>query len=439
MAMESLFNSPFMVKLQDFGQALGRNKFLSALQAAMMSLMGVIMVGAIFQIICSVGSSILGLFTADSQIYAILYSPYNYTMNMLGLWTTGLLAFNYARNLEIKSPIISTVEALVVFMLMVAPLSTLESGSTAMDITYLGATGMFVGFATAFVTVNIDRICVVKKIYIRMPDIVPQFLQDGFAGIVPMLFNVIIGLALSSIVNIATGGAYTVGSGFMALLAAPLGALTSLPGMFIICIFGGILWCFGIHGTMIIYPILMPMMLQANMANAEAYAAGGASALVFYPVLLFGAVASCGGTGNTFPVALYGCFFAKSEQVRAVGKAGIVPGWFNINEPITFGMPIMYNPILCIPYVLSIPVNMLFYWFGYATGLIIPAWINSSALLPMGFAAFLTTLNPMNAVWDYLSIIPMALVWLPFVKAYDNQLYAKEQAAAGEQTATAEA
>lgn len=427
--MENLFNSPVMIKLQEAGQALGRNKFLSGLQAAMMSLMGVIMVGAIFQIITSVGSSMFNLFTADSQIYAILYSPYNYTMNMMGLWTTVLLAYNYARNLEIKSPIISALEGVIAFLLVSAPLSALASGATGMDTSYLGATGMFVGFVVVFVTVNVDKICAEKNIYIRMPDIVPQFLQDGFAGIVPLLFNVIIALAASTAVNVATGGVYTVASGFMALIGAPLGALTSVPGIFILCTLGGILWCFGIHGTMILVPIIMPLGIQAATANAEAMAAGGVEALVFYPVALFGGMASCGGTGNTFPVALYGAFLAKSEQIRAVGKAGLVPGWFNINEPITFGMPVMYNPILCIPYVLSIPVNICFYWIGYATGLLIPGWINNSALLPMGFGGFLTTLNPMNAVWDYLSIIPMSIVWLPFVKAYDNQLVAKEQAA----------
>ncbi len=427
--MENLFSSPFMIKLQDFGQALGRNKFLSALQAAMMSLMGVIMVGAIFQIITSVGSTMLGAFTSDSWIYTILYMPYNYTMNMLGLWVTGLLAFNYARNAGVKTPVISTIEALGVFLLVAGPLSTLENGSTGMDTSYLGATGMFVGFAVAFIVVRIDKVCVDKKIYIRMPDIVPQFLQDGFAGIVPLLFNVIIALVVYAAVDLGTGGAYTPASGFMTILSAPLNALTSVPGMFILCTFGGILWCFGIHGTMVLIPILTPMSLVAVTSNAEAYATGGVEALVFYPVCLFAGMAATGGTGNTFPVALYGCLFAKSEQVKAVGRAGIVPGWFNINEPITFGMPVMYNPILCIPYVLSIPVNMCFFWIGYATGIIIPSWINSSALLPIGFGQFLTTLNPMNAVWDYLSIIPMSLVWLPFVKAYDNQLYAKEQEA----------
>ncbi|AEB07670.1 PTS system, lactose/cellobiose family IIC subunit [Coriobacterium glomerans PW2] len=425
--MEDLFNSPVMIKLQKFGQMLGRNKFLSGLQGAMMSSMGVIMVGALFQIICSVGGErMLGLFTTGDNVYNILYSPYNYTMNMLSLWITGMLAYNYARNVGIKSPIISAVEALAAFLLCAGTLSVTESGNTVMDTTYLGAQGMFVGFIVAFASVRVDKICVDRNIYIKMPDIVPQFLQDGFAGIVPMLVIIAIFLGVQTLVTVGTGGAYSVCSGFMFVFSAPLNTLTSVPGMFVLCIFAGLLWCFGIHGTMILVSVIMPLSLQAAVANGAAHAAG--QALVFYPVALFYGMSIAGGTGNTLPLVLMS-LRSKSEQMRAVAKAGLIPGWFNINEPVTFGMPIMYNPVLCIPYVLNIPLVMLFWYIGYATGIIIPRWISVGAVLPMGFGSYLTTLNPMNAVWDYLSIIPAGIVWFPFFKAYERQLVAKEQAA----------
>ena len=92
-------------------------------------------------------------------------------------------------------------------------------------------------------------------------------------------------------------------------------------------------------------------------------------------------------------------------------------------------MPIMYNPILCIPYVLKPLVVMVLYIIGYESGIIIPAWISISTLMPMGFGAYFGTLNIMNAVWVYLMIIPAALIWFPFFKVYDNQL-AKQEAEA---------
>lgn len=433
--MENLFESKLMINLQEFGQKLGRNKFLAALQAAMMSLMGIIMVGAISQIICAIGGdTLLNLFSSDSQIYAIIYLPYQFTMNSLSLWVVALLAYNYAKNLKMKSPIMNAIDALVCFLIVAGALFTTKAGITGIDMTYLGAQGMFIGFLVVFISIKIEKFCADKNIRIKMPDVVPPFLQDGFASILPLLFSVIIFLVISSIVTVATGGAYTICSGFMALLGAPLSALTSVPGMFVICIFATLLWCFGIHGTMIIIPIILPLSLQAAAANAALHAAG--KPLVFYPVVLFGAMAIAGGTGNTLPLAIMG-MRSKSKQISAVAKISAVPGWFGINEPLTFGMPIMYNPVLCIPYVLNVPIVMLITYFGYQIGFLQPAWIAISALLPMGFSQYLSTLRWQNAIWDYLMLIPATIVWYPFFKIYEKQLVAKEAEAEAAETAQA--
>lgn len=431
--MEGLFNSKFMMKLQNFGQNLGSNVFLSALQGGMMSSMGVLMVGAISTIIASVGSN-FGLFQTGDAVYNIIYLPYEFTMNCISLWVVGFFAYTYAKKLKMKSPIMCAVNALICFLVVAAPIGklavmgaegALTAGSAALSMSYLGAPGMFVGFIVVFVTVQIEKFCVSKNIRIRMPDVVPPFLQDGFSSIIPLLFSVIVFQGLSTAVVLGSNGAYNVCSGFMALLAAPLGALTSLPGMFIIGILAALFWCFGIHGSMVIYPVIMPAMMQATAANAAAYQAGGVDALQFYPVALFACVGMIGGAGNTWPLALMG-LRSKSKQIRAVAKISAIPGWFGVNEPMTFGLPIMYNPILCIPYVLTVPVVMLFAWLAYETKFIIPAFIPVYSLLPLGFAGYLPTLSWTNFIFQYLLIIPTAIVWYPFYKIYEKQLVAKE-------------
>lgn len=428
--MEKFMNSKVMQALQKWGQKLGSNKFVQALQAGMMSSMPILMVGAISMILATVGSSMLHLFEATSPIYAALYLPYQLTMNMIALWVVALISYNYARNLHLKNPLISMIEAMAVFFIIACPLTTSKEGVISMDITYLAAQGMFVGFVVSWAVVRIDKICADKHIYIKMPDMVPQFLQDGFAGIVPLLLNVIIFQTLSALVAIFTQGAFTICSGFMALLSAPLAALTSVPGIMLVAVFATFLWCFGIHGTMILQAIVMPLLLQAVSANAAAMAAG--QPLQFYPVYIWVGICICGGTGNTWPFVLMS-LRSKSEQMRSVAKAAAVPGWFGINEPATFGMPIMYNPILCIPYILSGVVIMLLTWGAYSIGFLVPAWIPITALLPMGFGSYLGTLSWHNAIWDYLMMIPAGIVWYPFMKAYEKQLVAKEQAALKEE------
>ena len=103
--MDGVFNSPLMIKLQDFGQKLGSNKFLSALQAGMMSCMAPIMVGSIFSIICAVGPMV-GLFQNGDAVYNVLYAPYHFTMDLLALWIVLLIAFNYAKSIKLKAPVI---------------------------------------------------------------------------------------------------------------------------------------------------------------------------------------------------------------------------------------------------------------------------------------------------------------------------------------------
>ena len=426
--MESLFNNPLMVKAQEAGQALGRNKFLSALQGAMMSLMAIIMVGAIFQIIVALcGPTMFNLFATDSKVYTVLNAPYQFTMNLLSLWVVAFLAFNYARNVDMKAPMMSVIECVSVFMLTVVPLVATEDAGTTLGMSYLGAQGMFIGFLVVFVCVNIDKVCQEKNIYIHMPEMVPQAIQNGFAAIVPLLFNVIIFLGINTIIEVATGEAYTLPSGFMAVLAAPLGALTSVPGVIFLGVFASILWCFGIHGTLVVSSIIAPVSMQMTATNGELMAAG--APLVFSAAFLFNYIQTCGGSGHTLPLVLLS-LRSKSEQMRAVAKAGLIPGWFGINEPVTFGMPIMYNPILCIPYVLNVALVMCLAWLAMdVLGLITCPWVYVSALLPMGAVNYLKTLDIRNAIFDYVMILPVGLVWYPFFKAYEKQLVTQEEAA----------
>lgn len=415
--MENLFNNPVLIKLQEWGQKLGTNKFISALQAGMMGTMSILMVGSVFQILATV-LTMFGLIETGDAVYNAIYAPYNYTMGLIGVWVTGFIAYNYAKNLKMKNPLTHAIDALIVFVLACG---TITDGK--LDTTYLSATGMFLGFVIAGVVVRIEKFCLDHNIRIPMPDVCPPSLVNAFAAIIPLLINVVIFQGLNIILGLFDLSLPVL---LLMILMIPINGLTSLPGIFIICAFALILWCFGIHGTMIVYPILMASMIEAAQYNATAMANG--DPLQWFPVSLFGAIAVLGGTGNTWPLALMG-LKAKSKQIRAVAKAGVVPGWFGINEPITFGMPIMYNPILCIPYVLNSLLIMVLYWIGYETGIIIPAWISITTLMPMGFGAYFGTLNWMNAIWVYLMLIPSALVWFPFFKVYDNQL-AKQEAEA---------
>lgn len=433
--MNKLFDNKFMKWLQKLGENLGNNKGFSAISKAMMGTMALILVGAIFQIVATL-PTLFGWCTTDSSIYKILYAPYNMTMGLLSVFVAFMIAYNYAKSLSMK-PMQSGIVSLICFLIVAAPATTvtLADGATTMtvmDTSYLGATGLFVAIIIALLTVKLTHFCEKKNIVIKMPDVVPSFLSESFSAVLPLLFNIIIWYGIATALSILTQGQMTLPLLITYVLSIPLSAVNTIPGMILLSLFACLLWTFGIHGTMVVYIAIMAIMIQNVSINAATVAAGGEPQ--FYATMLLGALACAGGTGNTLGLVLLGLKSAKSKQLKAVSKAALIPGLFNINEPVTFGFPIMYNPIMAIPYILNPIIIMLVFWAGYAIGFFKPAYIVIMSLLPLGFSEFLTTMAWQNILQPVLGIVIGFLVYYPFFKVYDKQLAEKEAAAEASKT-----
>ncbi|MDR1532276.1 MAG: PTS transporter subunit EIIC [Clostridiales bacterium] len=425
---KSFLDSKFMTALRGFGEKLGANKGFSAVSKSMMGLMAVILVGAVFQLAATI-PTLFGWFTAADKIYTIIYAPYNMTMGLMSVFIVFMIAYNYSKSLGMK-PIQNGLVALICFLSVSAPITsvTLADGSTTMNVldsSNLGATGMFVAILIGILTVKLTHFCEKHNIIIRMPEVVPPFLSDSFSAMLPLLFNLIVWYGVSTALSAATGGQMSLPLLVTYILSIPISAVDSVPGMLIITVFACFLWIFGIHGTMVAYIALMAVMMQNLSANAAAVAAGEAPQ--FYATMLFGAIATAGGTGDTFGLVLRG-FRCKSEQIRAVSKAAIVPGLFGINEPATFGYPIMYNPILAVPYILTPLITMLILWLGYLVGFFKPSYVTILSLMPMGVGEFLGAMAWQNIFIPVVGIVVGYFVFAPFLNAYDKELYAKEQA-----------
>ncbi len=425
--MNKIYENKFMKGLQKFGEKLGSNKALSAISKSMMGTMAIILVGAIFQIVATV-PTLFGWYTMDSTIYKTLYAPYNMTMGILSVFVAFMIAYNYAKSLNMK-PMQNGIVALICFLIIAAPATTvtLADGVTTMTVlsnSYLGATGLFVAIIIGLLTVRLTHFCEKKNIVIKMPDVVPAFLSESFSAMLPLLFNIIIWYGIGTVLSVLTKGQMNLPLLITYILSLPLKALNTVPGILIAILFACILWTFGIHGTMVVFIALMAISIQNISANAAAVAAGGQPQ--FYPSLLFGAVACAGGTGNTLGLVLLGLKSAKSKQLKAVSKAAIVPGIFNINEPVTFGYPIMYNPIMAIPYILTPIIIMLILWLGYSIGFFKPAYVLIMSLLPLFMGEFLGSMAWQNLFIPIVGIVVGLIVYYPFFKIYDKQLAEKE-------------
>lgn len=440
----------FLDKLQGWlmpvGDFLSNEKHFASISAGLMATIGLTLVGAIFQIIASppvtaqmmaegglLPSLFGGWYNFATAYKDILMVPYNMTINLFSVSAAFAIAYQLAKRYEM-SAISSGIVSMTIFLMVASPAKvlTLADGSTvtALDTTFLGGTGLFTALLVSLISVEISRMCQKYHIVIKMPDVVPPFLADSFTALIPLLFNIALFYGIS-VGLAAINPMLSIPTAIMAILSAPLSAINSVPGMLIVVGFATLLWCCGVHGTMIVYPLIMPLMIEAITSNAALVAAG--SAPVFSPVMLFGAIAMIGGTGNTLGFVILS-MRAKSQQLKAIGKASIIPGLFGINEPVAFGAPIVFNPILMIPYVGGSIILALIMWACYSVGFLVPGYILVLSLLPIGLAGFMPAMSIKNALFQFIMIPVMAIIWYPFFKAYDRQLVQKEAEALATQS-----
>ncbi|MFV0555971.1 MAG: PTS transporter subunit EIIC, partial [Lactovum sp.] len=241
--MDKIFESKFMKSLQNFGDKIGSNKAINSIQGALMGSMGIIMVGAIFQIIATLLTS-FKILSAESSLYSTIYMPYNLTMNCLSLWFVFQLGYQYSKQLRLK-PMTGALNATICF-LMVATTGARTASMETLTTSFLGSTGLFVAIIVGLVTVRIYNFCVVKNIIIKMPDVVPPFLADSFSSIIPLLFSVVTWLLVDSgvifLTNLAFGTAMNLPTLITAIFSIILSPFTGFWGMLALGLIAGMMW-----------------------------------------------------------------------------------------------------------------------------------------------------------------------------------------------------
>ena len=185
------------------------------------------------------------------------------------------------------------------------------------------------------------------------------------------------------------------------------------------------LWFFGINGPAVansVYFIGNVLTIEQQVA----FEAGQALPHIFTnPFSNF--FCNFGGGGSTLSLVIVMLGFCKSQRIKQLGRLSIVPGIFGINEPIIFGLPVVLNPIIAIPFILVPMMNLI---LSYCATLwhIIPktTGVNLPWTTPIGFSGWLSTGDPIAALWQFLLLALGCVVYFPFIKALDKQ-YLKEE------------
>lgn len=281
----------------------------------------------------------------------------------------------------------------------------------------LGTTGIFTAIIMAVVAVQIYRLCVKHNLVIKMPEAVPEGVSRSFTVVIPTFF-------VAFAVLIINGIFVALGTDIFEVIALPFSFVSILSsswiGILVIYFLTSALWLVGIHGANIIGSLVTPIQLanmQLNMQGANIPYAGEYS----------GIFVTLGGSGATLGLTIFIAFLAKSEQLKVLGRAAIAPAIFNINEPIIFGVPMIYNPYMAIPFLLAPMVSASTAYWAIKLQLINPI-IAQVSWPPIGIGAFIGTGGDFRAAFlALLNGIIALLIYLPFIKIYDKKLVKEEQ------------
>ena len=277
--------------------------------------------------------------------------------------------------------------------------------------------------------------CIRKNIVIKMPSAVPEFVSKSFSGIPASLVTVVPFVAIRGLFSMTSWGSFT---GFIyQVVQTPLTALgNSLPAhliaMFVCCF----LWWCGMHGTMVVFGACMAIWTAPMIENLNAYNAGLPIPYVLSLMSFFMIVQFLGGPGCLFGLYLNLAFTTKSERYKATGKMCLVPGMFNIVEPVVYGLPIVMNSVLLVPFCgLPVVLYLAYYLLANAGIIGIPCVSLQVMCIPAPIAGFLLGGGVRLGLFCLACLAISCVVYYPFVKILDAQALKEEQANAAQNAA----
>lgn len=418
-------------KHQPFFEKISRNIYLQAIKDGFLGCMPIVLTSSIFLLIATL-PGVVGI-TLPQPLIDWCNKLYNFTMGVMGIMVAGTTAKNFTASMNRRMPagkVLNDGSTMVaaqcsMLLLAVTQFTTKFDGSelSVFDCTSMGTRGLFSAYIAAFITVWVYKFCVSRDLTIKLPKEVPGAIAQNFRDIIPFGGAVIICGIIDVVVRNLMGVPF---SELLIKLLSPLfTAAETYPGLILIQAATAFFWFIGVHGPSIVQPGIDPIRLANQAENLQVLLAGGhpAHSLTFNMSL----VGEFGGTGATFIVPLLLILFMKSKQLKAVGKASIVPVAFAVNEPLLFGAPMILNPYMLIPFVAAGCVNV-----SVAKFFIDNVGMNGFSFVvpwatPAPIGIFITTNFQLIAlVFVAIIILLDAIIYLPFLKAYDKLLCDQE-------------
>ncbi|MBO2532671.1 PTS system, cellobiose-specific IIC component [Planifilum fulgidum] len=405
---------------------LNNNRYLTALRDGFMVALPLIIFGSIFVVIANFPFLDRVLSEEAYAAYQNALGPASAaTLSIMGLFVIIGIGYKLTEHYGLEG-IYGGVVSLAAFLIMTP--QVLENVTGVIPTSVLGAEGLFLGIFTSFIASELYRFFVRKNWVIKMPAGVPDAVSRSFSALIP------IALTLSVFLIVRIFFSYTpfeTAQNFIyTVIQQPLTVLGSgLPATIVAVLLVQFFWFFGLHGQIIVNSVFDPIWFALNDQNLKAFQAGEELPNIITKQFIDTFLVGMGGSGMTLAVIVLIFLIGRSRQIKELGKLGAPPGLFNVNEPIIFGLPIIMNPLVLIPWLLAPVVVTIITYAAMSIGLVPkPAGVIVPWTTPIGLSGFLATGNSwQGAVMQIFNLFVVMAIWWPFLKILDKQYYEREK------------
>ncbi|MBP2652072.1 MAG: lactose transporter subunit [Firmicutes bacterium] len=395
---------PVMTKLSE-------QRHLQAIRDGIISTIPLIIVGSFFMIIAF--PPIPSLAALVKPYAAQILLPFRMTMGLMALYACHSIGYHLAKSYHLDG-ISGGLLAMSAFLLTSVPVS-LEDKGLALLMSNLGGGGMFVAIIMAIFAVEVLRFAKTRNLTIKMPEGVPDSVARSFEALIPAA------LLLPIVWLVRDVAGFDIQQFIMELFQPLVLAGNSLAGILVPIILITLLWATGIHGDSVVGTVARPIWLVLLDQNIAAVASGQPIPNIA-PEPFFQWFVWIGGSGATISLVIL-MLSSRSSYLRSVGKATFLPGICNINEPVIFGVPVMLNPLLFIPFLVGPVVVGTLTYFVMSLGLVTKPFILVPWTLPAPIGAYLSTGGDWRAaVLVVVNIVIVTAIYFPFFRAYEQKL-----------------
>ncbi|QYK62198.1 PTS transporter subunit EIIC [Paenibacillus sp. S25] len=413
-----------MIKFMDFMSnsftpvvnKITKNPWISSIQDAVMTLLPLILVGSLITIV-----SLFNNIFPNIPDFSLINS---FTFGLQGLLVAFLIPYYVMeKKKHHNKKILAGVTSLAVYLMLLSPVIS-DDGQITFIFSRFGATGMFLSLVIGLVVAGVMNFFAKKSLFSK-DSMIPEFVIVWFDSLIPITLVMVISWIIAVPLNIDF---------FDVILKIfdPLSSIVqSYPGFVLSLFIPALLYTFGISGW-VMMPVIYPVYLAGLAENAERVAQGLEPTNIALQETAYGFI-NMGGIGATLALSVMMVIFSSSYRLKAIGRATIVPSMFNINEPLMFGGPIVFNPFLMIPMWISSIVIPSIVYFVMKLGLVtIPSKTFLLWYIPTPIASYLTTQDWRAIILGVGLFVVAFIIYFPFFKAYDIQEKKKELALAEE-------